>query len=186
MELSQQVNTLKKMVDNLVTFATFLSKQGQLRKEELDFGQVAHDSVAPLAALAQVKGQTIHINIEEHLPTVQGDKERLTEAIHHLVQNAIKFNRPNGESWVHVWAADGHLHFEVKDSGVGVPADKLPTLWDAFAQMADPMKRGAEGLGLGLALVKYVVTEHGGAVRAESAEGVGSVFGFWVPVGEHG
>jgi two-component system sensor histidine kinase SenX3 len=71
---------------------------------------------------------------------------------------------------------------EVKDSGLGVPAERLPRLWDAFAQMADPLKRGAEGLGLGLALVKYVATEHGGEVTAMSAEGIGSAFGFSLPI----
>ncbi len=181
-ELSQQVGVLKKMVDNLVTFATFLSKQGELKRAALDFGVVVKEAVEPLAALAAGKGYTVHQNIEERLPALRGDRERLTEAIHHLVQNAIKFNKPDGEIWVHVWATDTTLHFEVKDSGVGVPADRLPGLWDAFSQMADPLKRGAEGLGLGLALAKYVATEHGGAVTAMSAEGIGSAFGFSLPI----
>lgn len=181
-ELSQQVGVLKQMVDNLVTFATFLSKQGELNRVELDFGAVVREAVEPLATLAAGKGYSVHQNIEEHLPPLRGDQERLTEAIHHLVQNAIKFNKPNGEIWVHVWATPTHVHFEVKDSGIGVPTDKLPSLWDAFSQMADPLKRGAEGLGLGLALVKYVATEHGGEVTAISAEGIGSAFGFSLPL----
>lgn len=181
-ELSQQVGMLKKMVDNLVTFATFLSKQGHLKREALEFGRVVTEAVAPLATLAAGKGYTMHQNIEEHLPTLRGDNERLTEAIQHLVQNAIKFNKPNGEIWVNVWATPTHVHLEVKDSGLGVPADKVAGLWDAFAQMADPLKRGAAGLGLGLALVKYVATEHGGEVTATSADGIGSAFGFSLPI----
>jgi signal transduction histidine kinase len=65
---------------------------------------------------------------------------------------------------------------------VGIPADKLPTLWDDFSQMADPLRRGVEGLGLGLALVKYVVTAHGGEVWADSEPGAGSTFGFHIPL----
>ena len=65
---------------------------------------------------------------------------------------------------------------------MGVPAERLPELWDSFTQMADPVKRGAESVGLGLALVKAVVTAHGGEVFAESQEGVGSTFGFMVPI----
>ena len=65
---------------------------------------------------------------------------------------------------------------------MGVPADKLPGLWEGFTQMADPLCRGVEGLGLGLALVKYVVNAHGGEVSAESQEGVGSTFGFQIPL----
>jgi signal transduction histidine kinase len=70
----------------------------------------------------------------------------------------------------------------VKDSGVGIPADRLPDLWEGFTQMADPLRRGVEGLGLGLALVKYIVRAHGGRVWANSEEGVGSTFGFEIPL----
>jgi len=55
------------------------------------------------------------------------------------------------------WAKDSYLYFEVTDTGMGVPPDKIDSLWEGFTQMADPLKRGLEGLGLGLALVKYVV-----------------------------
>jgi signal transduction histidine kinase len=181
LELAQQVNHLKRMVDDLIAFSTFLSKQGELKLSALDFAALVRATVEPLATLATAKGLALHTNIEEHLPGVTGDATRLTEAIHHLVQNAIQYNRPSGEIWVHVWAEAETVHLEVKDTGVGVPAEKLPGLWDAFAQMADPLKRGAEGLGLGLALVKYVVTAHGGEVSATSTEGVGSAFGFQLP-----
>ncbi|MCA9978296.1 MAG: PAS domain-containing sensor histidine kinase, partial [Anaerolineales bacterium] len=68
------------------------------------------------------------------------------------------------------------------DTGIGIPAEKLPTLWDGFAQMADPVKRSAEGVGLGLTLVKYIVSAHNGDVYANSEEKVGSVFGFAIPL----
>ena len=63
-----------------------------------------------------------------------------------------------------------------------MPADKLPTLWEDFTQIADPLRRGVEGLGLGLPLVKYVVNAHGGDVFARGKEGVGSTFGFEIPL----
>jgi signal transduction histidine kinase len=70
----------------------------------------------------------------------------------------------------------------VQDTGVGVPSDKLPTLWEGFTQMADPLRRGVEGLGLGLALVKYVVNAHGGQVWAASEPEAGSTFSFQIPL----
>jgi signal transduction histidine kinase len=117
------------------------------------------------------------------MPSLQGDPERLSEAVHHLAQNAIKFTGADGDVWVRCWATSDAAHFEVKDTGVGVPADKLPTLWEGFSQMADPLRRGVEGMGLGLALVKYIVNAHGGQVWVHSEEGVGSTFGFQVPLG---
>jgi signal transduction histidine kinase len=101
------------------------------------------------------------------------------------VQNAIKFTEPGGEVRVGCQTTDHSIRFEIQDTGVGVPADKLPALWDGFTQMADPVRRGVEGLGLGLALVKYVVNAHGGDVFADSEEDVGSTFGFEIPLGKN-
>jgi signal transduction histidine kinase len=176
------VKSAKMMIDNLVTFSTFLSKQGELRPAQLDFGQVVQDSLLPLQSLAEAKQIAIHTQVPQELPPLRGDRERLADAIYHLVHNAIKFTAAGGEVWVRCQATDRALRFEVQDTGVGVPVDKLPTLWEDFAQMADPLRRGVEGLGLGLALVKYVVNAHGGDVQAESEEGVGSTFGFRIPL----
>ncbi len=170
------------MVDNLVTFAAFLSKKGELRLTQLNFGEMVQDAVAPLKALAEANGIALHITMPDNLPSAYGDRERLSDAVYHLVHNAIKFTQAGGRVWIRGSATADAIRFEVQDTGVGVPADKLPTLWEGFTQMADPLRRGMEGLGLGLALVKYVVSAHGGEVWAQSEEGVGSTFGFQVPL----
>jgi len=170
------------MVDNLVTVAAFLSKKGELRLTQLNFGEMVQDAVAPLKVLAEANGIALHITMPDNLPSAYGDRERLSDAVYHLVHNAIKFTQAGGRVWVRGSATADAIRFEVQDTGVGVPADKLPTLWEGFTQMADPLRRGVEGLGLGLALVKYVVSAHDGEVWAQSEEGVGSTFGFQVPL----
>ena len=188
-ELGEQVNdlaagvkTAQTMVDNLVTFSTFLSKQGELHSTQLDICQVVQDSLLPLTSLAESKGITLHTDVPEEAIELCGDKDRLGDAVHHLVHNAIKFTETGGEVWVRCQNTGHRIRFEVQDTGVGVPADKLPTLWEDFTQMADPLRRGVEGLGLGLALVKYVVNAHDGDVFAQGEEGVGSTFGFEIPL----
>jgi signal transduction histidine kinase len=181
-QLGNGVKAAKTMVDNLVTFATFLSKQGELRRAPLDFGQVVQASLLPLQTLAEAKRIVLHTEVPGDMPPVNGDRERLGDAVYHLVHNAIKFNAAGGQVWVRCQAADGALRFEVQDTGVGVPSDKLPTLWEGFTQMADPLRRGVEGLGLGLALVKYVVNAHGGQVWAASEPEAGSTFSFQIPL----
>jgi signal transduction histidine kinase len=126
----------------------------------------------------------LQMTIPARMPLVKGDRERLGDAVYHLIQNAIKFTDPGGTIEARCGVEPGTICFEVKDTGVGVPADRLPALWDAFTQMADPLERGAEGLGLGLALVRFVVRAHGGDIYAESKEGVGSTFGFSIPLAE--
>jgi signal transduction histidine kinase len=181
-QLTAGVKSARTMVDNLVTFATFLSKQGELRPGEMDFRQVVEDSLAPLTPLAESKGIGLHAELPETLPSLCGDRQRLADAMYHLVHNALKFTNAGGQVWVRCRAVNHSLRFEVEDTGKGVPADKLPDLWEGFTQMADPLRRGVEGLGLGLALVKYVVNAHGGQVWADSQEGAGSTFGFQIPL----
>jgi signal transduction histidine kinase len=181
-QIVRGVKSARAMVDNLVTFAAFLSKKGELRLTQLNFGEMVQDAVAPLKALAEANGIALHITVPDNLPSVYGDRERLSDAVYHLIHNAIKFTQAGGKVWIRGSATADAIRFEVQDTGVGVPADKLPTLWEGFTQMADPLRRGVEGLGLGLALVKYVVSAHDGEVWAQSEEGVGSTFGFQVPL----
>lgn len=181
-QLTDSLQQAKAMVDNLVTFATFLSKQGELSLAPLAFGPLVHETAKTLEPMARHKEQALRLAVPADLPRLHGDPDRLSDAIHHLVQNAIKFTGQGGEIWVRARVEGGQLVFEVEDNGVGVAAAKLEGLWEGFAQMADPLRRGVEGLGLGLALVKYIVTAHGGQVFAHSEEGQGSVFGFRLPL----
>jgi signal transduction histidine kinase len=187
-QLQQLVDGLKRartMVNNLVTVAAFLSKQGQLRMASLDLGLVAAEVMDAFSAMAHTRGVTMTSNIADALPPVYGDHDRLVEAVYHLLHNAIKFNRPSGAVTLACWAGQDSVILEVTDTGVGIPPDRLPEMWKDFTQLADPLRRGIEGLGLGLPLVKYVVKAHGGQVWASSQVGEGSVFGFRIPVAGH-
>jgi K+-sensing histidine kinase KdpD len=181
-QLKDGVESAQEMVDNLVDFATFLSKQGELRLEWVNIRNLVHRATLPLRQLATSKGIAFYVEEAEELPLVYADQERLSDAVYHLAQNACKFTPPGGSIWVRCRAEPDCLRLEVQDTGVGIPQDKLPGLWEGFAQMADPVRRGMEGLGLGLALVKHIATAHGGQVYAKSVEGVGSRFGLSLPV----
>ena len=183
-QLKEGIGKAKQMVDNLVTFATLLSKQGELQIEELDFAQLVETSIQPLRPLAERKDLDLQTVTPTLLPPVNGDRERLGDAVYHLTQNAIKFTNADGRVEARCRVEPDTICFEVEDTGIGVPAERLPALWETFTQMADPLKRGVEGLGLGLALVRFVVRAHGGDVYADSEEGVGSTFGFCIPLAE--
>lgn len=181
-ELNSGVQAAKVMIDNLIKFATFLSKRGELQLSAVKLADVVENALVPLHFQAQRKGVTLEILLPENLPTLQSDQALLAEAIYHLTHNAVKFTDTGGKVSLRAQADDTSIQIEVQDTGVGIPAERLPTLWDSFSQMADPLLRGMEGLGLGLALVKYVVDAHGGKVWAESQQGVGSTFGFALPL----
>jgi signal transduction histidine kinase len=181
-QLKANTQATKQMIDNLVNFATFLSKQGELRLSELDPCQVIEEAILPNQPHVTNKELTLTIEVSPDLPSVLGDQQRLTDAVYQLLNNAIKFTAPGGQIWIRCRPLPSRLRFEVQDTGRGVPSEKLPVLWEGFAQMSDSLLRGVEGLGLGLTLVKYVANAHHGDVFATSEVGVGSVFGFEVPL----
>jgi len=171
------------MVDNLITLASFFSRQIVLVPEEIDFKDLMRTTFPPLKEIADEKNITFQVDIVGKLSPVQGDRNLLANVLYQLVHNAIKFTRDGGKVWVSCWTTVDGFFFDVKDTGVGIPPEKLNDIWTSFAQTADPLRRGLEGLGLGLALVKNIVTSHGGEVWVESKPGAGSVFGFKIPLG---
>jgi signal transduction histidine kinase len=181
--LAEGLQRAETLINNLITFAALLSKQGQLRMAPVDLGQVAKETIHVLEPLAQAREVKMSLQISAGLPTVYCDRERLAEAIYHLTQNAVKFNHPGGSVTLACRSAPEDVLFEVTDTGIGISPDKLPQMWQDFTQLADPLRRGVEGLGLGLPLVRYVVRAHGGQVWARSQPGQGSVFGFRIPLG---
>ncbi|MCB0209505.1 MAG: PAS domain-containing protein, partial [Anaerolineae bacterium] len=180
--LDQELVEGHRMIDSLISFASLMSKQGELFFEETDLTTLASDATAHLARLVEARHIHLTFNFPPDLPLVYLDQQRISEAIHHLVHNAIKFNKADGSVDISSWSTSSKIFFEVKDTGVGVPPEKLDTIWTAFTQTVDDLKRGLEGLGLGLALVKSAVEAHGGKVTAISKVGQGSTFGFWLPL----
>jgi len=184
-QLEQGIARARRMVDSLVSFASLLSRQGALTLARVNFSEVVDSVVASLAALAESRQVRVSVEAGEPQPIwLEGDKARLTEAVHHLAHNAIKFNRAGGRVDIRYWADGQNLSFEVEDTGAGIPPAQLETIWQQFSQAADPFRRGVEGLGLGLALVKLIVEAHGGRVAAQSEEGTGSSFGFQAPLAQ--
>jgi signal transduction histidine kinase len=182
LQLERGVSQARGMVDSLVSFASLLSRQGPLQFEAIDFVELIRRVVSLLQPLVQSRDVQIHIDAGAPSIIAEANAERMAEAVQHLVHNAVKFGRVGGRADIRCWTDDNRLMFEVEDDGPGIPIAQQEVLWERFTQMADSLQRGVEGLGLGLPLVKLAVEAHGGEVAAQSVEGRGSVFGFWIPL----
>src|ERR1019366_3533783 len=138
--------------------------------------------VTALGPMAKGKKVTITIALPETLPKVRADREKLAQIVMNLVDNAIKFNKPEGV--VHV-AAETHgkeLRLQVKDSGRGIPAEDIPRIFERFYRGNKDRSHEIPGTGLGLAIVKHLVEAHQGTVQVESTPGKGSVFSIFLPI----
>jgi len=181
-QIKESIGVAKQMADNVVTLATLLNSYAALSLQKVDMAELAEDAIGPLCALAQHKEIDLCTELAGSIPPILGDRERLMDAVYHLVHNALAFTAPGGQVTVRCWREGDLLRFNVHDTGIGVPADELPGLWLNFQQAAALPQQNAQGLGLGLALAYLVVEAHGGKVHAASEQGAGSDFGFCLPL----
>ena len=182
-QMRRSLNHVRQMIDDLISFASLVSKQKTMEMGWVSLDEVVGDASQFLETIAAARRVSVSINATPDLPSIYGDRERLEDAVRHLMHNAIKFNRPGGSVEVRYAIEEETALIEVADSGRGIPADRLADLGTPFMQLADPVKRGVEGVGLGLSLVTYVVQAHGGELDIESELDVGSTFTIRLPVG---
>jgi signal transduction histidine kinase/DNA-binding response OmpR family regulator len=159
---------------------------GKLELEDVSFSAPALiESVRSIfLSQAQERGLALRVTVPEDLPIVRGDPTRLAQVLINLVGNALKFTEQGEISITVVQRADDNgrvkLRFEVRDTGVGIPPERGPELFDPFVQSDNSMARRYGGSGLGLAISKRLIGAMGGAIHFDSAPGFGSNFWFEV------
>ncbi len=141
-----------------------------------DLMPLIRKAVAEIEPLAMAKKIRIQVEKPEPLPAVKMDRERILQALRNYLGNAVKFTLEGGEISVCARWEEGKVKVGVKDTGPGIPRESLGKIFEKFQQ--GPLKKGT---GLGLALVKHIITAHGGKVWAESEPGQGSSFYFVLP-----
>jgi len=123
----------------------------------------------------------LRVEMPEELPIIHAAPQRLRQVLNNLLSNAIKFTPPKGLITITVQDRGDHLQVEVMDTGVGIPPDDLPYVFDEFFRGRDVERAGT---GLGLSIAKKIIEAHGGRIWAESpctADGKGSKFTFTLP-----
>jgi len=178
----KNLEIMERLIDNLLELERVEAAE-TVRQEPVDMGALAREVLQDLRLQAEMKGQRLWSEVAEGPLLVRGDRRMLSQVIVNLVDNAIKYTPPGGEIRVRVWAEDGKVFLTVQDTGVGIPKDALPHVFEQFYRARQPGTEHVAGTGLGLSLVQAVVREHGGKVWVES-EGIpgrGSTFGIELP-----
>jgi signal transduction histidine kinase len=157
-----------------------------LRRLKIEPRAIALDRVigATLAHYETLAAQS-HITLTSQLPRpplrVYADEDRLIQVLTNLLDNAFKFTPRGGRIHISAGGDSKAVWVTVADTGVGIPADELPHLFQEFYQGSQAHPAEGEGMGLGLAICREIVTAHGGTIRAESASGAGARFTFTLP-----
>ncbi|MBC7107085.1 MAG: PAS domain-containing protein, partial [Firmicutes bacterium] len=180
--MALEAERLARLIDDLLQLSRLEDRRVVLRRERVDMAVIVARVVDIFRAGAREKGLELGYHVQTHLPPVAGDPDMLARVLVNLVDNAVKYTPEGGRITVRAEAADGHVRVSVSDTGVGIPEESLPRVFERFYRVDKSRAREQGGTGLGLAIVKHIVEAHGGRVWARSEVGRGSTFTFELPV----
>ena len=184
-EIYQSSRHLMGMIDDILDLSRIEAQRLPLRLEPTDMGDLIHEALATASGLLRGKPVTLSMNVPRPLPEVIVDRTRIRQILLNLLNNAIRFT-DQGRIEVSALEEDGEIAVAVSDTGVGMPSEEIPALFEEFRQAKGPITSGRGGTGLGLAICKQFVNLHGGRIEAESVLGEGSTFRFYLPLPESG
>ncbi len=180
---SLSVRQLWRLVDDINDLVQSDLDRLVLQRELVDVEKLIHTVVANLAPLftnARMHAETI---IATPLPRAMADAARLTQVLNNLLTNAMKFSEPESTIEVRAAVAGDMIRVSVRDMGPGIAPEDAERIFERFVKGTNIPQQEASGLGLGLAIVRQLVTSHGGHVWVESNPGAGSTFVFTLPIG---
>lgn len=176
------------IINDVLDYSKIEAEQISFKSQPFDLERCIHDVVTLLQPGAESKGLQVAVDYDLFMPTSYiGDAGRIRQILTNLVGNAIKFTE-KGHVLIRVVGLPGEsgrdyrVHVTVEDTGIGIPEDKIEAIFDEFQQVESDRDRAHDGTGLGLAITKRLVSAMGGEVWVDSREGVGSGFGFFLPL----
>ena len=180
--IDRQVAHLTRLIDDLLDVSRITRNRLDLRKEPVELAEVIKGAVETSRPLVEECGHTLTVTLPPEPVYVHGDLVRLAQVFMNLLTNAAKYTERGGQIWLTAERHDREIVVRVKDTGVGIPVEKLPSLFQMFFQVDRSLERAQGGLGIGLSLVRRLVELHGGTVKAHSAgHGKGSEFTVRLP-----
>ncbi len=181
--MERQLGQLVRLIDDLLDVSRITRGKLDLRKERVDLAAVIGSAVDTTRPLIESSGHALTITLPPQPVFLDADPMRLAQVLSNLLNNAAKYMDRGGHIWL--TAVKDHLDVvvTVRDSGIGIPAEAIPKIFDLFAQVDRSLEKSQGGLGIGLTLVKRLVEMHGGSVEARSAGvGKGSEFIARLPI----
>jgi PAS domain S-box-containing protein len=180
--ISRQVARMALLLDDLLEVSRITRGRLDLRKERVPLSALIKAAVETSKPLIDAKKHEFTVLMPDKAVELEVDPLRISQALSNLLTNAAKYTDPGGRIVLQAKCLPDQVEFSVRDSGIGVPAAALPTIFEMFSQVDSAIDRSEGGLGIGLALVKGLVSLHGGSVEAASeGQGQGSLFTMRIP-----
>jgi signal transduction histidine kinase len=156
-----------------------LSKE--LKMDYFSFKEMLSESLNQIISKAKDKNISVSSNIEPSIDRIRAAREYIQETIANLLANSVKYTPRNGKIDIDVMDKGNSILIQIKDTGIGIPKDELPRVFDEFYRASNAREAERDGTGLGLSIAKQIVERHQGKIWVESEEGKGSTFSIELP-----
>jgi two-component system phosphate regulon sensor histidine kinase PhoR len=173
-----EVDSITQLAQELLDLSMIESGQMPMQMTHADLGEIVAEQIIHYEPLAQQKQIVVKNDVPEDM-IIDVDQKMIGRVLGNLMHNAIKFTPDRGRISIAAVSADDKITISVADTGVGIPQEDLPRIFERFYKV--DRARGKSGTGLGLAIARHVVEAHGGRIWTESVEGKGAVFYFTLP-----
>ena len=177
----REARRLGQMVNDFLDWARLESGRVRLEKKPVDMRRVVNDTVMIIKPQAEERGITVEQVMPDGELVVIGDEGRLKQVLLNLASNGVKYNRDNGRLEFIVRRVDGQVAISVRDTGMGIPEESLPNLFQRFYRVPGT-ENVVRGTGLGLCITKSLIEAHGGTIEVESKVGEGTTFTITLPL----
>ena len=167
--IGRQVNHLVRLVDDLLEVSRITRGKIELRKEPVDIVSVINSAIETSRPLIEAARHRLEVNLPSQPLMLDADAVRISQVISNLLNNAAKYTEPGGQIRLAARADAGDVVISVSDTGIGIPPEMLPKVFDMFTQVDRSLTRSQGGLGIGLTLSRSLVEMHRGRIDARSA-----------------
>jgi CheY-like chemotaxis protein len=181
--IERNATSLTQIVEDVLDVSRIVSGKIRLNVQTVEFPDIVHSAVDAIMPAAEAKGIRIETVLDPQAAPVSGDPERLQQVLWNLLSNAVKFTTRGGKVQVRLACVNSHVEVTVSDTGIGIPPQFLPYVFERFRQADSGITRERGGLGLGLAIARQLTEMHGGTIEVSSAGvGHGATFRVKVPL----
>jgi len=177
----KKIDALLELINDLLDIAKIEAGKAVQHQVPIDIGQVISDTISLMEPRAKEQGIILNYSCQDLKP-VMADLKNIEEIFNNLITNAINYSPDGGIVTVSVQGFGEYLEVKVSDTGVGIPAEELPKIFDKFYRVKSPKTRQVMGTGLGLAIVKGIVEAHRGTIDVKSIPDKGTTFRILLPV----
>ncbi|MBZ9686601.1 PAS domain-containing sensor histidine kinase [Clostridium estertheticum] len=180
--MKQNCYRLVRLINNLIDVTKIDAGYFEIHLSNCNIVSVIEEITLSVAEYVENNGVSLLFDTEMEEKIIACDKDKIERIMLNLISNAIKFTNPGGSISVNIFEGKDNVVISVKDTGIGIPKEKLDLIFDRFIQVDKSLTRNKEGSGIGLSLVKALVEMHGGKMFLESEINVGSEFSFELPI----